>query len=538
MNNAKKAFTLPFRKPPLLGRGETRRLPRKRFVMTRYLEERGGFTLIELLVAIAVIAVLAVAVALTLNPAELLRQARDSTRISDISTLNSAMGIYNADVSNTYVGQSQTVYVSLPDYQATTTQGTDCASIGLPALPLNWSYHCAAFSSLRNTDGTGWVPVDFTEMSFQSPISVLPIDPKNTSSSGLYYTYQKGSWEFTAAMESARFGAGGKSDIVSADGGKFSDLYETGTDLTLLAVDRVAVSSAATYPVVSVTAPAYSATVSGTVAVYASATDTVAIAGVQFLLDGANLGGEVTNPPYQINWDTTLTSNGSHSLTAYARNISSNTTTSAAVAVTVNNIGSSLPALVQFTVTSNAPASACSAQLNSSVTAGNLLVLTVDTNSSTAALSISDNRGNTWSTANNNSTAAGTQSIFYASNAASGVTNVTVTITNWSDAFRSCELAEYSGVTSLDAATSANGTGMFLSSTTSTANFGNELIIGAGSTPSCSSCTFSAGPGFIIVSASSKSFQEYMAIVSTGAHSATANISTSTPWLMNMAIFR
>src|SRR5271163_765603 len=62
---------------------------------------RKGFTLIELLVVIAIIAILAVVVILTLNPAELLRQARDSNRESDFATLKSAIGLYSADVSTT-----------------------------------------------------------------------------------------------------------------------------------------------------------------------------------------------------------------------------------------------------------------------------------------------------------------------------------------------------------------------------------------------------------------------------------------------------
>src|SRR3989338_2108717 len=55
--------------------------------MKHIIKNSKGFTLIELLVVIAIIAVLAVAVILTLNPAELLKQARDSTRVSDMSTL-------------------------------------------------------------------------------------------------------------------------------------------------------------------------------------------------------------------------------------------------------------------------------------------------------------------------------------------------------------------------------------------------------------------------------------------------------------------
>ncbi len=50
-----------------------------------------AFTLIELLVVIAVIAILSVVVVLSLNPGELLRESRDTTRISDLDTLNRAL---------------------------------------------------------------------------------------------------------------------------------------------------------------------------------------------------------------------------------------------------------------------------------------------------------------------------------------------------------------------------------------------------------------------------------------------------------------
>src|SRR5205085_1426750 len=46
-------------------------------------------------------------------------------------------------------------------------------------------------------------------------------------------------------------------------------------------------------PAVAVTAPSTSQTVSATVTVSASATDNVGVAGVQFLVDGSNLGSEV-----------------------------------------------------------------------------------------------------------------------------------------------------------------------------------------------------------------------------------------------------
>jgi hypothetical protein len=92
-----------------------------------------------------------------------------------------------------------------------------------------------------------------------------------------------------------------------------------------------------TPPTVALTAPAGGATVSGTVAVSATASDNVGVVGVQFRLDGANVGAEDTTSPYSVGWTTTSVTNGSHTLTAVARDAAGNTTTSASRTVTVSN---------------------------------------------------------------------------------------------------------------------------------------------------------------------------------------------------------
>lgn len=104
-----------------------------------------------------------------------------------------------------------------------------------------------------------------------------------------------------------------------------------------------------TPPTVSISAPNSGTTVSGTsVTVSANATDDVAVAGVQFKVDGSNIGTEDTTSPYSVSWDTITVSNGSHSLTAVARDTSSNTATSAAVSVTISNSGTT-PTISSFT---------------------------------------------------------------------------------------------------------------------------------------------------------------------------------------------
>ena len=94
-------------------------------------------------------------------------------------------------------------------------------------------------------------------------------------------------------------------------------------------------------PVVSVTAPAEGATVSGTVEVTANATDDTGVAGVQLLIDATTTGPEDTTSPYSLTWNTLTTTNGTHTITARARDLAGNLTTSAPVTVTVTNAADS-----------------------------------------------------------------------------------------------------------------------------------------------------------------------------------------------------
>jgi hypothetical protein len=99
-----------------------------------------------------------------------------------------------------------------------------------------------------------------------------------------------------------------------------------------------------TPPTITMTAPAPGSVVANLLTLWALASDANGVAGVQFLLDGAPLGAEVTTPPYTILWNTSTAASGSHSLTARARNSSGLTTVSASVPVTVDNSGN--PAVV------------------------------------------------------------------------------------------------------------------------------------------------------------------------------------------------
>jgi chitodextrinase len=90
-------------------------------------------------------------------------------------------------------------------------------------------------------------------------------------------------------------------------------------------------------PTVAVTAPAANVTVSGTITLSASASDNVGIAGVRFQVNGVNVGAEDAASPYSITWNSASVPDGSHTITAIARDAAGNAVVSAGISVTVGN---------------------------------------------------------------------------------------------------------------------------------------------------------------------------------------------------------
>ena len=182
-------------------------------------------------------------------------------------------------------------------------------------------------------------------------LALGPARPTNLSATSKTVTSITVSWKASSkGVEGyGLYLNGSRVDTVAGTTGTFSDLTcSTTYTLAVDAVDAAGRRSAQTTlsastndcsdaPTVSITAPANGSTVSGTVAISASATDDDGVAGVQFTLDGANLGAEDTTAPYGISWNTTAVSGGSHVLSAIVRDPTGNTATSAPVTVFVSN---------------------------------------------------------------------------------------------------------------------------------------------------------------------------------------------------------
>ena len=190
--------------PPSIRKGYRGREPAELYNPIR------GFTLLELLVVISILALLATTTILVINPAELLKRARDSERISDLSVMQSAIHFY--------LGTTKTI-----DLDGSTG---NCANEWFThksgtANPFQGPTTMAATTS-RTIDGTGWIPIDFSLSSAGTPLTILPIDPQSDGTT-YYYAYgcdnSSSTYELNANFESEGYSCGGNTDAESSDGG-------------------------------------------------------------------------------------------------------------------------------------------------------------------------------------------------------------------------------------------------------------------------------------------------------------------------------
>ncbi len=192
--------------------------------------QKKGFTLLELLIVIGILAILATAAVLVLNPAELLRQARDSTRASDLASINSTLGLYLSTVATPLMDNRTTTQCV-----GGTNPRTYSAMTGATSSASTFTYATGSFfgSTTRGVNGTGWLPINLAAMTGGSPLSNMPVDPSNTSSSGQMLTYVYGcddtnkTYVITSRFESQKYVT--DLGLPSKDGGPDANLYEVGT---------------------------------------------------------------------------------------------------------------------------------------------------------------------------------------------------------------------------------------------------------------------------------------------------------------------
>jgi prepilin-type N-terminal cleavage/methylation domain-containing protein len=181
-----------------------------------------GFTLLELIIVIGILAILGAVSVLVLNPAQLLAQARDTTRIEDMSVMRNALALYVSTVTS-------------PDLDGVTTSCATLCYTGTAGVTANCGGRhgtkTTTIDTTREVDGNGWIPVNLTGIPGGAPLAVLPLDPTNDTT--YFYSYAcdntAKTFELNANLESTRYSNGGTEDRESKDGGNNADIYEVGT---------------------------------------------------------------------------------------------------------------------------------------------------------------------------------------------------------------------------------------------------------------------------------------------------------------------
>ena len=163
--------------------------------------KKTGFSFVEILIIVAIIVILAMIVVLAINPARMMTKSRDSVRDKDMTAITTAIDLYLADNKNFE---------------------------GLKGPYLSTSVDA---NNAQKNDGTGWIPIKFNSITSGAPLGTLPLDPLNNET----YHYTVGinpvakTYEINCVFE--------LSDSIkkeSTDGGNNANVYEVGTDLTIL----------------------------------------------------------------------------------------------------------------------------------------------------------------------------------------------------------------------------------------------------------------------------------------------------------------
>ena len=207
----------------------------------------------------------------------------------------------------------------------------------------------------------------------------------------------------------------------------------------------------------------------------------MAVAKVQFQIDGANVGQPVTTAPYQYSWNTSTVGNGSHTIGAIASDTANNASATS-VTVTVQNNAQPVTRL-QFKSGSVSPGTSVTVTLPNHTTARNELIVAVTDYYANAqdgaSFAITDSYHNTWKQAVDYQ--PGSRLIVYYAENITGGANHQITVTATIGAYIIVTAVEYAGLAtsnSLDVIATNRATGSSYTSTSATTTQGNELLFG------------------------------------------------------------
>jgi uncharacterized repeat protein (TIGR01451 family) len=258
--------------------------------------------------------------------------ARPASNVSVSDSLGNSYSVAIGPVTDTT--QNVTLYIW---YVPACKGGANTVTI-VPSGTAALEIHVSEWSGLATTS-----PLDVTSFATGTGTSVSSGSKTTTSNGELIFGY---GWVLNTATPGSGFTA---MSLVNGDLDEYqiqpfagsaaaTFTQASGTWAALMATFKSQAS--VTGPNVSMTSPAPNATVTANSTVSATASDmSSSITGVQFQLDGSNLGARVTVPPYSLTWNTTTATAGVHTLSATVFDSAGLSANAAPITVTVDNSG-------------------------------------------------------------------------------------------------------------------------------------------------------------------------------------------------------
>ncbi|MGB8786469.1 MAG: galactose oxidase-like domain-containing protein [Candidatus Acidiferrales bacterium] len=282
---------------------------------------------------------------------------------------------------------------------------------------------------------------------------------------------------------------------------------------------------------------------------WTASTDNVGVTGYEVQrCEGAGCTNfaQIATPTGTTYTDTGLLASTSYSYRVLATDAAGNLSAFSNTASATTLSASSAPAIkfVQVnSATPSTPSSSVAVVFKAAQAAGDLNVVAVGWNDTVAKVSsVTDSKGNAYTLAIGPTAGSNlSQSIYYAKNissAAAGANTVTVTF-NTAAAYPDIRIVEYSGVSTtspLDVELGAAGSSTASSSGAITTTNANDLLFGANMV-----FTETTGPGSGFTSrviSPDGDIAEDEIVTATGSYSATASLSPSAAWVMQLVAFK
>lgn len=198
-----------------------------------------GFTLFEILLVLLIIFLIFSITLQIFNFSEYFKKSRDLKRISDMQILNNTFNLYLNLIENPSLGPlntsineaTPTIFISIP------FDKEDIRNLTISSGSQTFYFSQVSSTEYFKNNGEGWLPVNFTILP-NVPLSILPVDPINSYSQKLFYSYifkrSSSTYEINTKLESKNYNYLGKEDKTSTDDGDNIYLLEIGNDKTLM----------------------------------------------------------------------------------------------------------------------------------------------------------------------------------------------------------------------------------------------------------------------------------------------------------------